>query len=302
VCSGAIVDAGDELVCSSCGAVKEKEMLEGWAGTKRPQAADYTNQGLGGYLGPLVHSQDARGFSQSSSTFEYLKKISDFAGRDNSTFYSCVGMIERVCEKLALPSIVACQAVVIAKKLLAVKRCRTDITTAAVSAYAVINACKIERATSVGVREIIEAHRLLGKRVKISALIELSLNSQVRAGARKAEDYIGRVVAQLSSTGTLSSELRARGINPAAYFSRLRQAAETILATVDQPSRGGHSPCTLAATAVYAGETALAKQEYRKRRFSQRHVAACVKVAEYTVREQYGEVFRPLMERIRISS
>lgn len=298
-CSGAVIDAGDELVCNVCGAVKEKESLEGWSAIKSPRAMDYTNQVLGGYLGPLVNPTEARGFSQASSTFDYLKKISDFAGRDDSTLYSCVGMIERVCEKLSLPGIVAGQAVVIAKKLLTVKRSRTDITTAAVSAYAVIIACKIERVTSVGVREIVEAYRLLGRRVKTSALIELSLSSQVHAGARKAEDYIGRVVAQLSS-GSLSLELRERGSNPAAYFSKLRQCAEAVLAAVDQPSRGGHSPCTLAATAVYAGETVLARKEGRRRFFSQRRVASCVRVAEYTVREQYGEVFRPLMGEDRL--
>jgi transcription initiation factor TFIIIB Brf1 subunit/transcription initiation factor TFIIB len=299
-CSGVIVDAGDELVCASCGVVTSKEVLEAWAPEKAPQAIDYTGQALGGYLGPLEHGYQERfskGFSAVSSSFEYLKLVSDFSGRDDSAFYSCAKMIERVCEKLSMPKVVAGQAAVIAKKLFEVKRERTDITTGAVSAYAVISACKIEGVTSVGVKEIVEAHRLLGRRVKTSALIQLSLNSPVKVSARKPEEYLGRVLAHLSSSVQLSRELKRRGVNQTLYLSHLREAASDALASVDQSSRGGHSPCTLAATAVYAGEVTLARRESRSRFLSQKDVAECVQVAEYTVREQYGEIFRHVMQR-----
>jgi len=36
----------------------------------------------------------------------------------------------------------------------------------------------------------------------------------------------------------------------------------------------------------------------RKKFMTQKEVAACVDVAEYTVREQFGEVFRPRIEAI----
>jgi transcription initiation factor TFIIIB Brf1 subunit/transcription initiation factor TFIIB len=298
-CSGAIIDAGDELVCRSCGAVTEKAALEAWVRERRPQAIDYTAQALGGYLGPLGIGQEEssiRGFARTSSTFEYLKKVSDFAGRDDSTVYSCTKMIERVCEKLTLPNIVIGQAVTIAKKLLAVKKSRTNITTATVSAYSVINACKIEGVASVGVREIVEAHRLLGRRVKTSALIELSFSSQIGPGPRRAEDYVSRVIGRLSSVSSVPAELEERRISPAAYFNGLRRATDAILARTEQTRRGGHSPCTLAATAVYAAEISLSRAESRKRVFSQKEIAACVNVAEYTVREQYGKVFRPILD------
>jgi len=299
-CSGAIVDAGDELVCGSCGAVTGKEVLEDWVKNKKPQAIDFTAHALGGYLGPLEHGYEERfskGFARASSSFEYLKLVSDFAGKEDTAIYTCVKMIERVCEKLSLPRIVVGQAAVMANKLFAVKRERNDITTAAVSAYSIICACKIEGVTSVGVREIVDAHRLMGRRVKTSALIQLSLNSQTNAGARRAEEYVGRVIARLSSCSSLCSDLEGRGIKAASYFSRLRKAAGEVLAAVDQPSRGGHSPCTLAATAVYAAEISLARSESRKRLLSQRDIAVCVNVAEYTVREQYGEIFRHMLER-----
>ena len=299
-CLGEIVDAGDELVCRSCGVVTEKEVLEAWGKQRPPQAIDYTAQALGGYLGPLEHGYDerfSRGFSGTSSNFEYLKLISDYSGREDSTVYSCVKMIERVCEKLSMPGMIVGQAVVIAKKLFEVKRQRNDITAAAVSAYAIITACKIGQVTSVGVKEIIEAHRLMGRRVKMSALIQLSLNSSIKLVPRKPEEYVGRVIARLSSNASLAEDLATRGINRTVYLSALRAAAMEALAAVEPQNRGGHSPCTLAATAVYAGEISLARRESRNRLLSQRDVAESVGVAEYTVREQFGEIFRPMMQR-----
>lgn len=106
-CSGKMVDLGDEFVCRVCGVVGDKEIVESRKG-KAPQAVDFTGQALGGYLGPLdygLRERFSRGLASSSSTFRYLKLVSDFAGREDSTLYSCVKMIERVCEKLSLPGL-----------------------------------------------------------------------------------------------------------------------------------------------------------------------------------------------------
>lgn len=299
-CSGEILDAGEELVCKCCGVVTAKLVIETGPG-KAIQAIDFTAQALGGYLGPIDYGfgeKFSKGFSASSSSFRYLKLISDNAGREDSTVYSCVKMIERVCEKLTLPRIIMAQAVVVAKKAFEIKRKRSDITTAAVSAYAIITACKIEGVTSVGVKEIVEAHRVLGRRVKISALIQLSLNSPSGLGARRPEDYVGRVLGKLSGNEALGRELREEGVNVTAYLNRLREAAKEALAALGQDGRGGHSPCALAATAVYAGEVALARRESRRRVLTQKDVAESVDVAEYTVREQFGELFRPVMPQL----
>ncbi len=294
------MDLGDEFVCRVCGIVTDKEVVETKTG-KAPQAIDYTGQALGGYLGPLDYGfkeKFSAGFASSSSTYRYLKLVSDYAGREDSTLYACVKMIERVAEKLSLPRIVVGQAIIVAKKLFEVKKQRKEITAAAVSAFALITACKIVDVTSVSVREIVDAHRLLGRRVKASALIQLSLNSPFRTRARRPEDYVGRVVAHLSTRQDLDRALRREGLNPPIYFGHLRVAAARALQDLCDEERGGHSPCSLAATAVYAGEVNLSNREIRKKILTQREVAECGDVAEYTVREQYGQLFRSYALRL----
>ncbi len=289
-----MIDAGDEFVCRSCGMVAAKEVVEARGG-RTPQAIDYTKYALGGFLGPLEYGYEekfSRGLSDASSSFRYLKLISDFSGRGNSCVYACAQMIQRVCEKLGLPSIVVCHSMVIARKVLELKKTRNEITAAAISAYSVISACKIESVTSVGVKEVISAHIALGHRLKASSLIQISLDSPVRLPARRPEDYLARVLVRLSSNPRVKSKIREEGINERIYSGRLYDTAKLVLRMVGEEMRGGHSPCALAATATYAAEVALADLDSRPKLLSQRDVALCVDVEEYTIREQYGEVFR----------
>jgi transcription initiation factor TFIIIB Brf1 subunit/transcription initiation factor TFIIB len=294
-CGAEIMDVGEELVCRLCGVVASKEVVEIGGGGGPLKAVDYTGQSLGGYLGPIEYGpreKFSKGISASPSTFGYLKLVSDFAGREESAAYTCLKLIERVCEKLALPRVVWNQAMVIAKKLYG-RGERVGANSGAVSAYAIITACKIERVTSVDVKEIIAAHRLMGKRVKFASLVRLSLESPFKSEARRAEDYVPRVIARLASSENLSLNLEEAGVRPSAYLARLREAALVCLSVVGESRRGGHSPIGIAAASVYAGEMLLSNLEKREARITQRSLARQAGVAEYTVREQYGELFRP---------
>jgi transcription initiation factor TFIIIB Brf1 subunit/transcription initiation factor TFIIB len=285
---------GDEFVCNSCGMVLAKEVIGG-VEARAPQAIDYTKLALGGYLGPIEYGYEERfspGFAKSNSTFRYLKMVSDYSGREDSSVYACARMVERVCEKLGVPKIVVGQSMVIAKKLFGMKETRGRATVAAISAYSVISACKIEGVASTGVKEVLAVHRALGHRVKISSLIQISLDSPIKPPARRPEDFVTRVVTRLSSNPGLKLKLKERKMNDSVYYNRLLETARLVLSMATEEMRGGHSPCALAATATYAAEVALAHVESRRRILAQRDVAVCADIAEYTVREQYGTIFR----------
>jgi transcription initiation factor TFIIIB Brf1 subunit/transcription initiation factor TFIIB len=298
-CSGRIIDAGEEFVCSSCGVVTTKEVTDQRTGTTPSvaQATDYAGHSLGSFLGPAEVGYEeifSKGFSKSPSTFRYLKTISDFSySREEGSLYACERLIERVCEKLTLPRAVVGEAVSIAKEIIAVRKERGGFTIASVSAFSVITSCKIQGVTCVGVKAVVDTHRDLGYRVKTSTIIQISIDSPIRVAARRPEDYLGTVVARLPGVPL------SRGATlPLGYLNRIHLAAKLALESVDVPSRGGHNPRALAATAVYAAEVALATIEQRKKILSQRDTAACADAAEYTVREQFVEIFKPRIESI----
>ena len=295
-CSGRMVDVDEEIVCSSCGSVRPKEVVADsavGAAVRKAHAVDYTSRSLGSFLGPLEYDRDeapSKGLS-GSSTFKYLKTISDYSQVDEAGVYPCAKLIERICEKLSLPRRVMGQAIAVAKGLLAIRKQRTGYTIAAISAFSIICACRICGVSSVGVREVVAAHRALGHNVRPSTLIRMGFDSPVKASAMRAEEHLGRVAARLS-------EVLPKLGAPPGYQYRLLHLARRALAMLDSSVRGGHSPCALAATSFYAAETAVSESESRKRFFTQRDVANCVSVAEYTVREQFCELFRPRWDGI----
>ena len=295
-CSGRMVDVDEEIVCSSCGSVRPKEVVADsavGAAVRKAHAVDYTSRSLGSFLGPLEYDRDeapSKGLS-GSSTFKYLKTISDYSQVDEAGVYPCAKLIERICEKLSLPRRVMGQAIAVAKGLLAIRKQRTGYTIAAISAFSIICACRICGVSSVGVREVVAAHRALGHNVRPSTLIRMGFDSPVKASAMRAEEHLGRVAARLS-------EVLPKLGAPPGYQYRLLHLARRALAMLDSSVRGGHSPCALAATSFYAAEMAISERESRKRFFTQRDVATCVNAAEYTVREQFCELFRPRWDAI----
>jgi transcription initiation factor TFIIIB Brf1 subunit/transcription initiation factor TFIIB len=287
------VDAGEEMVCPACGIVGDKEVLESRTG-RAFVAADFTPQSLGSYLGPIETSSRERrlgGFSRANSTYAYLKTISDFAGRNDGTLFECTRMVERVCERLSVPNVAMAQAVAISRRVLGARREGRRATIAAVSALAIIASCRICKVGAVNTKEVIEAHRALGRSLRVSQIIQLSLDSGIRIAPRRPEDYVARVLARLSAR--LQAESQESGLPVVPHVRELQALAGGILDAVPEDSKAGHRPFALAATAVYAAEVVLARQERRTRLVTQRDVAECGDTAEYTLREQYREIIVP---------
>jgi transcription initiation factor TFIIIB Brf1 subunit/transcription initiation factor TFIIB len=298
-CHRPLLDAGDELVCPACGIVKEKEVLESGGG--RSPKFDLGKHALGSYMGSIHTTNEERrsmSFSRANSTYGYLKVVSDFAGRVDGADYACFRMIRRVSEKLFLPDFVVQQAAAVARKVLGTKHHDRRVTIAAVSAYSLIAACKIEAVTSVSVREIVDAHTALGRRVRASSIIQLSLESPIKTAARRPEDYVSRILAKLSLNQRVGQTLIREGISQTVFLNSLRTTAMEVLAKVDRSMTIGRRPCALAASAVYAAEVVLARRGSRKRWITQRDLAECGDSAEYTIRGQVSEIFMPAVERL----
>jgi transcription initiation factor TFIIIB Brf1 subunit/transcription initiation factor TFIIB len=242
--------------------------------------------------------RQSKGVGGNGSTYEYLKVVSDSAGRNEGTPAICARMIERIGEKLLLPKVVRLEAQSIAKKVLALPHPHRRLATAAVSAYALIAACKLEFVTSVSVREIVEAHVALGRQVSSSSIIKLTLDSPIKTYARRPEDYLTRIVARLNMNRKLLEQLAKDGVRQTEYANCLRETASELLESISQDSRAGRRPCALAGSAVYSAELVISRVESRKRRLTQRELAECGDTAEYTVREQCANVFAPAVEEL----
>jgi len=299
-CSKRLLDAGDELVCPSCGITQEK--VESPTGVSLGSRAPLVGkQALGSYMGSMeVTYKDrfSKGITGSNSSYRYLKVVSDFAGRYDGSEGSCARMIERVGEKLLLPRIILVEAASIARKVLANQPPRRRVAVASVSAYSLIAACKVSGATSTNVREILGAYAALGKKVTSSSIIQLTLASPIRTYARTPEEYLTKVLAQVSMNPRLAQQATASGVRLSEYLQRLRETACDILRVLGEEHRAGKRPGALAASAVYSAETVLSRCEGRHKWITQRELAECGDTAEYTIREQCARLFLPIVEAV----
>lgn len=297
-CSKPLLDIGEELVCPGCGAVQEKSVVQ-VSGVAEGKLPLFGAQPLGSFMGSreMTSAERRSRVSGDHTRYEKMKLLSDHAAREGSEA-DCGRLIERVGERLFLPRVVILQAATVAKKTMAAPHPGRRRTIAAVSAYALVAACKIEGVTSVSIREILAAYADLGKKVRSSAIFHLMLESGEKARVRRPEDYLPRVVAKLSMNKRLRGRLERDAAQGQPYFNRLRSQALDVLRECDSTVLSGKRPCSLAASAVYAAEAILAHRESRRLRMTQRECAACGDSAEYTVREQYTSVFTPVVARL----
>jgi len=298
-CHVPLVDVSDEYVCPNCGIAEQKEPF---AAPRPAEAEETTTRGpLGSYMGTLSSTRKergTRGVSGSNSRYEYIKTISDHVGREDGAAEACERMIVRVGEKLVLPKVVMTQATSIARTLLSTRNEGIRAPVASVSAYSLIVACKIEGVTSANVRDIVTAHRALGRNVSSSSIIQQMLESPFKTSPRSPEDYLGRVIAKLSMSQNLSLKLREERVSPVSYLNSLRETAAELLLAVRKSDMTGKRPCALAASAVYSAEAVLSIAGSRRRRLTQKEVAECSDAAEYTIREQCASLFMPLLEQV----
>ncbi len=293
-CRCKLLDQGEELVCPKCGRVVGKTVLPIGRPTQARRAVDLTSSALGGFMGTAEITYGERfskEFPQSGSTYNYLKTISDYAGRKGRD-YTCAMLIERICEKLSLPASVTQNAMRVAQKVLAneePQQLKHKPTLPAISAFSIITACKITGQKFVTWRNVVKAFQDGGYRVKSSTIFRIGLYSPIKMLSTPPEDYLQTLLLQFRD----NSGLRSRFPNTE-YFATLSDKANSLIRRVNA-TRGGHNPRALAAVAIYAAEIALAREGGRKKILTQKEVGEMVHMAEYTVREQYLELFKKMV-------
>ena len=280
-CRGHVVPAGDEFVCSSCGVVARKVEEEKFHLELHTKAPSPFSNGLGSFVGDKSDKGSNADFN-GVCTIGFAKLLSDNMGVDQGA-WNCKAMIRRVADRLSIPAFVRDNATALSEKMLAESRAnggnghRTTIP--AISAYALLSACRAAGMDHVGSKGILQAHTDMGHGVSRSALLRMGLESKVPFRPADPEALLRTVMGGLESNEDILKRLKKRGAEPGPYFRRLLQASQTALSSLRRLGEG-RNPRTVAAVSVYLASLAVAP-----RAVMQREVAEIVGVAEYTVRD-----------------
>jgi len=276
-CRGHLVEAGDELVCTSCGLVAKKAEEEKF----HLEVSIRAPSQLGSYLGTKEDKDSSADFN-GASTVGFAKLLSDNMGVDSAAS-NCAAMIRRVAEKLSMPTFARESAVALSEKMLAAGRNgrlgRKRMSVPAISAYSILSACRTAGLDRIGSRSVIRAHNDMGQRVTKSALLHLGMESPIPLRPADPAALLRAVLGGLESNEAVLKRLKRRGAEPGPYFRRLTEASQTVLASLREKGEG-RNPRTIAAVSVYLASLTIAP-----RAVTQREVAETVGVAEYTVRD-----------------
>lgn len=290
-CRGHVVPAGDEYVCSSCGRVARKVEEEKFHLELHFEApSQLSDRRLGSYVGDRS-DRDSKADFNGVSTLGFAKLLSDNLGVDGGE-RNCKAMIRMVADRLALPAFVRDNAAALAEKMLADARAnggnghRTNIP--AISAYALLSACREAGMDHVGSKAILQAHSDMGNKVGRSALLRMGLDSKTPFRPADPKALLRTVMAGLESNGTVLKRLRREEFEPGLYFRSLLQESLAVLSAMDG-LRDGRNPRTVAAASVY-----IASRRVAPRAVMQREVAEAVGVTEYTVRDFCATVAREM--------
>ncbi len=294
-CRGHVVQAGDEYVCSSCGVVARKvEEEEKFHLEVRIRAPSQLSNGLGSFVGDKSDKDSSADFN-GACTVGFAKRISDNMGVDQSA-WNCKAMIRRAADRLSIPTFVRDNAMALSAKMLADSRANRGkgrrTTVPAVSAYALLSACRAAGMHQVGSKAVLQAHADMGHRVSRSALLQMGLESRTPFTPADPEALLRTVLGGLESNGDVQKRLKKAGAEPGPYFRRLLQASQAVVSAV-RSTEEGRNPRTIAAGCVY-----IASREAGSRAVTQRDVAETMGAAEYTIREFVASVIdkvsRPL--------
>ncbi len=290
-CKGHVVQAGDEFVCTSCGVVARKVEEEKFHLELHIQAPSQLASGLGSFVGDRSDKDSGADFN-GVCTVGFAKLLSDSMGVDQ-TARNLKALIRRAADRLSLPPFVRDNAMALSGKMLGASRSdgengkhRTSI--AAISAYALLSACRTAGMDQVGTKAILQTYSDMGHRVSRSKLLQLGLDSSVPFRPADPAALLRTVVGALEASGAVRKKLGSKGVEPGPYFRRVLQASQTVVSSVRGMAEG-RSPRTLAAAAVY-----IASKEVVPGVVTQRDVAETMGVSEYSTREFVAKASRGL--------
>ena len=317
-CGGPVILVDGEHVCRNCGLVHEQKLstsnfaeaeTEGEVSLLQMSHVAPGNRacivdGLGSYLGypNSFYFHDAGGASLSpyaQRLYSRLKYICDkrtrFSG--NETAYRTLSSLNRVVELLRIPNSARDRAAYLYRKAIKASLGNRYSTSTVLMAYCLLLATReIDTSNPTTIQEIANAFRKLGHRVSSSIIIKAGLHYKVfldvGSKIRRSEDYLNKVLRQVSSSDPIVNWLSKFKISPQQYKESLFVTSSDILRKISNSDRGGRSPYAFAVSTVYAAEKLLAKNECRKPFLTQKLLAEITGVAEYTIREHFCTVLK----------
>ncbi|MEX2706248.1 MAG: hypothetical protein Q6352_013495 [Candidatus Freyrarchaeum guaymaensis] len=319
-CSGTLVLHSGEYVCGNCGLVVSKQYLppvfkigaENSANTHHNQYIALGNRmhivdGMGSYIDfqrtPFFY--DGQGAPLSSDKqalyrklkFRYSLRLR--IGRKESD-YRALRSLNHVASMLQISDSIRDRAAYLYQK--AVKKINKKISNhillvAACLFYAIR---EYKELAPVTIQEVVKNFKKLGHRLSVKKVIRIALELRTlfiykHPEIRKSEDYLPRIISSVTASPIVENRLKERGFTVEEYRNLLTQKSYSVLHKIDNINRGGRNPYIFAVSAVYCADRIISKKIAKRPILTQKILARITNVAEYSIRDHYTSVLKPLI-------
>ncbi len=324
-CGGNLIQTDSDIVCIDCGLISnkifEKPSLQ-LINSRNSYGNQYTSiserpsrmKSLGTFIGRyrrqnLVDSSGIHLTQPKKLQYRRLKSLNDiylhYNGRQRE--YRGYSLLSRICCTLELTDAAKADSLFLFQKVHLYLKSEIKLSSLVMGTiYLAIRA----RKENIELKRLIKSAQLNGYNVAGKEIIRaaslIRQNAKVRVQYVKSEEYLDSIISRIQRDYSLRDRLEKKIKNKDEYYRYLRIVSKQLLSCFPLKKRGGRNPFVLAAAMINAADIILARQKIfpncylkksRRGILTQKRISKILDIAEFTLREHYLLLAKPLIER-----
>ncbi|MHA1213901.1 MAG: hypothetical protein ACTSR2_03280 [Candidatus Hodarchaeales archaeon] len=325
-CGGNLIQTESNIVCTKCGLVVTNLFEKPTAlllNTEKNYRNQYTAisqkpdhiKTLGTYLGSYRKqiTTDLQGHPlkiNAKRQYRRLKSLNDiyvhFDGRQRE--YRCSNLLNGVCSLLEITNSTKADALYLFKTVQS--QLIKDLKLSKLVFGALYLALR-SRKENIELSKLVkviqkQGYSIQGKDI-IKAASLIRQNVKLRVSYVKSEAYLENIICTLQRDNRIITKITSKiAVDSEEYFQYLRISAKKIFSTFPLSQRGGRNPFILSAAVIIASDILLAqkklfpvcyKRSSKRGILTQKYVSQILNIAEFTLREHYLLVIKPLVSK-----
>jgi transcription initiation factor TFIIB len=319
-CNNFIIQNGHERVCGDCGLIiDDRFYVDSYQfnevnNNEKSVGDQYVSVGkvvdnvctLGSHL-DYYYSKTFHDFkhqivsSNQQRLFKRLKKYYSLPLKikNRETDYRILKILSKVVQYLKLSSPVKNRAAFIYQKIKRnAKFIRNHVS---LIGFCIFYASReFTHNAPISIRELCQVFRTMNHRISPRLIIRDSIEYQCfikeKSKPHRSEDYIERLVNSIVSSEYITSRMNKKGSRWSLkdYKLKMLKKCDQILKSMSFRIRGSRNPFILAGAIVYCSDKLIAKEYNTKSILTQKIASESMKIAEYSIRDHFVKILKPL--------
>ncbi|MFX0032680.1 MAG: hypothetical protein ACFE8E_07395 [Candidatus Hodarchaeota archaeon] len=321
-CNGNVILTSHEQVCKECGLIIDQLYVE----TSYLFDNHLSNNTLNKQYVALGERTDFVGGLGTFIDYESSKYLKDTSGRllppneqtlyrrlkknyaqflrikNHETEYRIFNILNKITTYLNLNKNIRNNAAYYYKKI--IKKEKRVINNISLIGFCIFYAAREELHNApINITELSEAFQNFGHRVNPRLILRDGLKYKIHlkknATPHTSEDYLIRLIDQVINHKDLDSRLESKGClwDKSEYRMKLINKSQKILRQLSSWDRGGRNPFILTGAIIYLADKLLAEKNRYKSILTQKLISDSTKIAEYSIRDHYVNLLKPLFKK-----